>query len=60
MTAFKGFRILFAIKRVKSWVNYQILLDGMSHCMSSVAGIFAIAFTFMYIGTIIGMWLFGG
>jgi len=60
VSALKGLRILYAFTGVKSWVNYRILLDAMSHCFSSVSSVLLIAFTFMYLGTVIGMWLFGG
>ncbi|KAL4473885.1 hypothetical protein ABPG74_022749 [Tetrahymena malaccensis] len=56
----KGIRILYAFTSIQRWVNYRILIDAMNHSMSYVINIMLIAFSFMYLGTIIGMWLFGG
>ncbi|EAR90226.2 cation channel family transporter (macronuclear) [Tetrahymena thermophila SB210] len=56
----KGIRILYAFTNIQKWVNYRILIDAMNHSMSYVINIMLIAFSFMYLGTIIGMWLFGG
>lgn len=59
-SALKGLRILYAFTSFKSWIHYRILLDAINHSISSVLNIMLIAFSFMYLGTIIGMWLFGG
>lgn len=60
LTALKGLRTLYFFTNIKKWIHYRILLDAMSHSISSVLNIMIIALSFMYLGTVIGMWLFGG